>query len=180
MSQQDESIFKGLPTKGTVIETEPFEAPVRRRWLTFGIAGAAVLLVAAAAIVVPTVLSNQQPQAQSPAPELSLSPEEIAEADAAIADGGGAIPGHIVSGELCDAVDAYVAAGSADQSATGTSPEITAALESLAAVESPNQRVFSDYLSMIVDPASVSDLEDIQELSTDFEKALQVDITTCL
>lgn len=179
MDQDNTELFSGMPKREAVTEAAPeVVRPAINRRVAI-VAGSVVAVVCGVAIALPIILSNA-PTAQIPAPELSLSPEEVAAAEEAIAEGGGAIPGHIVSGELCTAIDAYMAAGSDDEAIVQTTPELLAALNGLAAVESPNQKIFQEYASMMNDPAGLTDLDAKQSLVTDFSDAVQVDVTTCL
>ncbi|MFF2053684.1 DUF4190 domain-containing protein [Leifsonia sp. NPDC058194] len=109
-----------------------------------------------------------------------VSSAEAAQAAAATAAGGGAIPGHIVSAELCTAIKGYTAVGNGNASSTNVTPQQLAAMEQLAAVKSPNQPVYQRYLAMTKDPKSVSSLDKAQVLASSFAKAVQVDVTTCM
>lgn len=190
MDQEETSIFGGLPKResgSTALKERTdtsADATSRRvgsglRIRTVAAVALGVPILVIAGIVIINSLSGGS-NAQTPAPELSLSPEEVAAAEAAIAEGGGAIPGHIVSGDLCTAIDAYMAAGSDDDAILETTPELLAALNDLAAVDSPNQKIFQDYAAMMNDPAGLTDLDAKQSLVTEFSDAVQVDVTTCL
>lgn len=185
MSDSDKPIFfGGLPPRETA-ETSPVVVDdaqssrrlPRRMLLTgVGVAGVAIV-VAVAVLVLPQVFGASQPT--GPAPAATMSAEEQAAADAAIAEGGGAVVGHIVSGELCDAIDAFVAAGDASGDAAAISPETLAAMEVLAAVESPYQEKYQVYVAMTKDLSSITSAEEAQAIASDFAHAVQVDVTTC-
>jgi len=145
--------------------------------LAVGVAMIAVFMVGGAALV--GSIAGVPPTHGSVQVAPTLSPAEEAAAKAAIASGGGAIPGHIVSGELCAAVKSYFAQSAGANSSTNVSSEALAALEQLAAVQSPYQGKYQAYLAMVKDPASVPKPDQVQQLSANFAKAVQVDITTC-
>jgi len=185
MSDGDKPIFfGGLPPKTTaaatpVVEDEPSTTRQVPRWVKLGGIGlvGAAAVIAVALFVLPQIFGASEPAA--PAPAATMSPEERAAADAAIAEGGGAVVGHIVSGELCDAIDAFVAVGDATGEATEVSPEAIAAMEALAAVESPYQEKYQAFVTMTKDLSSITSAEEAQAIASDFAHAVQVDVTTC-
>lgn len=185
MSDGDKPIFfGGLPPKASAVSAGVVETDVsstRRvpRWMMLsgiGLAGAAAV-IAVAVFVLPPIFGASEPTA--PAPAATMSPEEQVAADAAIAEGGGAVVGHIVSGELCDAIDAFVSVGDVSGEATEVSPEALAAMDALAAVESPYQEKYRAYITMTKDLSSITSVEEAQAIASEFAHAIQVDVTTC-
>lgn len=146
--------------------------------LALGVAAVAVLLVGGPQLV-GSIVGAQDTTANPAATTAPVSAKEAAAAKAAIASGGGAIPGHIVSAELCTAVKAYTAAGDSTPTSTDVAPPVLAAMEQLAAVESPNQKTYRAFVEMTKDPASVPSIVTAQAVAADFAKAVQVDVTTC-
>jgi len=108
-----------------------------------------------------------------------ISPEEAAAAEAAIASGGGAIEGHIVSAELCTALAGFSAVSADGVSSVQVTPEVLAAVEGLAAVASPNQGAYQSFADMLKNPDREVSIADAQATAADFAKATQVDIVTC-
>jgi hypothetical protein len=103
--------------------------------------------------------------------------------DALIASGGGAVEGHVVSAELCTALDAFVLATSnsgGGLSAEKIEPELLTALDGLAAIDSPNQAVYVDFVALMTDPNSVEGIEEASARSTDFSDAAQEDTVACM
>lgn len=137
------------------------------------VVGALLLVLSGAAFM---SLFDEKPTV---AVEQPVSAEEAAAAEEAIASGGGAVPGHIVSGDLCAAINGYIA--SADESLTSleVSPETISALEIVAAVPSPNQLAYQAALGLLKDPASVPSIADAQAIATDLAEAVQIDVMTC-
>lgn len=191
--------FGGLPPRGASVAAAPAVEPEREDGPLAEPApkpskiqkrGTVALIVAAVAavIVVPIVIvamtmSGSGDQENSGGPIGSgyvATPEEAAAAEAAIAEGGGAVDGHIVSAELCTALDSFTAVSAGAASSTDVSPETLAAMEVLATVESPNKAAYAGYLGVVKDPASVPSIADAQALSADFTKAVQVDTVTCM
>jgi hypothetical protein len=146
--------------------------------LAITVAMVAVFLVGGSKLV--ASIAGVQTQAAVVAAAPHFSDKEKAAAEAAIASGGGAIPGHIVSAELCAAVKNFQAVSGAAAPTSGVTPEQLAAMESMAAVESPNQKTYQAFVSMTKDPSSVPSIDDAQKTAAGFAKAVQVDVTTCL
>lgn len=174
MSDGGGLFYGGLPPREDT-------APVRRRrpWslpklaLVFGgVALAGIIAVAA----VGTVISGSSEEPPRPAPEQPMSPAELEQAEAAIASGGGAAPGHIVSAELCDAVTSYMAL---EDPAGVDERKLRKRLKQLAAVDSPNQAEYKAFYAMTREPSSVTDVVEAQRVTTDFTLAIQVDLSVC-
>jgi hypothetical protein len=148
--------------------------------LAITIAMVAVMMIGGPNLVASIAGLQERPQvAKTSAPK--LSPAEAAAAKEAIASGGGAIPGHIVSGELCVAVKNFqTVTNGTPTSSTSVAPGVLAAMEQLAAVQSPYQSTYQSYVAMAKDPASVPDIDKAQKLAASFAKAVQVDVTTCM
>jgi hypothetical protein len=124
-----------------------------------------------------TELSGKAAELQKSIAETQAA--EAVKTDAIIAEGGGAVKGHTVSPELCMAISGFVAAGGSAAASLVISPELIAATEALAAVESPNQKVYAGYVNLVKDPGSIASIADAQAVSADFVKAAQADLATC-
>lgn len=108
-----------------------------------------------------------------------ISAAEAKAAKAAIASGGGAVPGHIVSGELCKALSAFQSVSAGKSTVTDVEPAVLASMQALAAVKSPSQDEYTKAASLAKDPAGVPSIVDAQKIVADFAKAVQVDAATC-
>lgn len=175
--------YSGMPprdartrTRSETMSSRRRPAP-RKRLILTGVATLAVLAIAGSGVAV--LIGSQEPA--RPAMAQPMSAAELERAEAAIAAGGGAAPGHIVSAELCAAVDAFVAAGdaAADAGDAAADAAVVAAIEQLAAVESPNRQTYRSYLDMTRDAASVPNIADAQRIASDFANAVQVDVSVC-
>lgn len=107
-----------------------------------------------------------------------MSPAEQRAADEAIAGGGGAVAGHIVTGDLCAAAQSYWSLGGDQEVSAVPHEQRVAALEALAGIESPYQDRYAAYLATVLDVEG-SSLEAEQTVAAEFADALQVDIATC-
>jgi len=112
--------------------------------------------------------------------EEALSPEEKAAAEAVVAAGGKSVEGHTVSVELCTAVNGFLAASGGVSTNPDASPEVLAAMETLAATASPFQAQYQAFLGLAKEPSSVPSIADAQAISADFTKAVEVDVVTCM
>lgn len=142
------------------------------KWLA--VTGVAAALCVGVALAIPGLLASHE-EVPVPAPEVTLSAQEQSAVDA----GGAAVPGHIVSAELCDAVQAYTAVESEATAVTALPAEKVAALEQLSAVPSPYQGEYKAYLAMVKSPDSITSEEDVQLTAVRFADAIQIDVTTC-
>lgn len=166
----------GLPKRAP--DTSSASSSQRPGGWIIGGSALALLGITGALVVIPTLFAQRPPIDLQAVP--TMSAEEQVAADRAIAGGGGAIPGHIVSGELCAAVNAFFAAGGETGSIDPMPAETMAAIDALAAVESPSRPTYEQFASMTHDPTSVPTPEDAQRINTNFATAIQVDYTTCL
>jgi len=138
------------------------------------------LVLAAAGAIVVVQLTTQASASSKPAPEEPMAEEELARAEEAIASGGGAAPGRILTAELCQAVSVYMSLGSDESiSSTEIDPALIAATDALASIDSPGQADYQAYAAMTRDPASVPNISDAQRIASDFAKALEVDGGIC-
>lgn len=112
--------------------------------------------------------------------EEALTPEEKAAAEAVVAAGGKSVEGHTVSVELCTAVNGFLAASGGVSTNPDASPEVLAAMETLAATASPNQAQYQAFLGLVKEPSSIPSIADAQAISADFTKAVEVDVVTCM
>lgn len=146
-----------------------------------GIALFAVFLFGGASLVSsltgvgPSATASEGPRPAAP----TFSAAEKAKADAAVASGGGAIPGHIVSGELCRSITAFEEAAKGKPTTGSVDPAVLSAMTTLASVPSPNRIVYEKMVGLTRDPASVTSIVAAQAIAADFAKAIQVDVTTC-
>jgi len=176
--------FGGLPPRTPAQpagESVPVRAanPKRRRLVLISTAAAgAVVLAAATAVTVPMLLGAQVAKT-SVAPEEPMSTQEAIAAAEAVASGGAAIPGHIVSKELCDAIEAFGKVGKDVGSSTKVTKKQLKAMKRLAAVESPSRDVYERFVDMVSDPEGVTSIAVAQEIATDFANAVQVDASVC-
>lgn len=140
----------------------------------------AVFLYGGTSLVASITGISQPSSTASPFPQTpKISAQEAAAAKAAVASGGGAIPGHIVSGDLCRALGAFQTTSSGKSTVSDVEPGVLASMQALAAVESPNQEVYREAAALAADPASVPSIVKAQAIVADFAKAVQVDATTC-
>lgn len=177
MSEREKPDFLvGLPQRALlddmVIVPEGRRTPRRLLWVV--ITPLVLLALIASATLLPRWLAvGEEPSLPAPAATLSADEQK------AVDEGGAAVPGHSVSTELCAAVAAVNAVGTAAAAEADTSARLVAELEELAAVESPYQQKYQAYLGMTKAPASIASEKAAQAIASDFAKALQIDVTTC-
>lgn len=135
--------------------------------------GGPSLVASITGVAKPSATASPFPQAQH------VSAAEAKAAKEAIATGGGAVPGHIVSGELCKALSAFQTTSAGKSTVSDVEPAVLASMRSLAAVKSPNQAVYEKAATLAQDPSKVTSIADAQAIVADFAKAVQVDVTTC-
>lgn len=184
---QQPSFFGGLPPRNGLVSQAPAESGRRKRSRWSVIIAAMVFIVAAVTTVTIVIGNMAAPSSSVSAEEQQLSEAiaadaaaEQAKAEAIIAAGGGAVRGHVVSPELCKALDGFVAAGGDAMGSQKISADLLAATEALADVNSPNQSVYQGFIKLQKDPESISSIADAQAMSADFVKAAQADLVTCM
>jgi hypothetical protein len=126
-----------------------------------------------------TGLAPTSAATSSPFEQQTFTKAEKIEAKTAVASGGGAVPGHIVSGDLCKAVSTFETVSKGKSTVSNVEPQVLASMQALAAVESPNQKAYAKMAGLAKDPASVTSIVTAQGITADFAKAIQVDVTTC-
>lgn len=159
--------------------------PKIRKWTLFGIVVACVLAASLVAVLAMFPSLTESPIPENIAPghggtEYVAPEEETAATEAAVAEGGGAVSGHTVSAELCAALGSFVDVSPFGITSANVSEVTLAALETLAAVESPNQAAYQGFANLVKDPASVETTDAAETLSVNFAKAAEVDIVTCM
>lgn len=184
MSEGEKPIFfGGLPPRSDAAAGERRVDVVPSRWRKLLIIGVPVVAVLGLGLVfgpgiAQTIVGTSSAHGDGFV-EQPVSPEDQAKAEAAIAEGGGAVAGHIVSAQLCTALDVYVTVSSGSASGTDASPEVLAAMDALAAVDSPYQDAYRHYASWVKAPESISTIKETQRVASAFAKAIQVDTATC-